>query len=167
MNALITTLCLTAYAMGFANAEQVCRNSDTVVELSKQYDIQPELIVSLVFHESRWNPRTKSRAGACGLTQVIPRWTKKPKLTCNQLKDDPVLSLRTGIKILHKLLTTRRYAGGNMKVALCMYNAGPSRCRYSGVKWAGNAYARRVLRTSKKFRKKMMEFDPEAEDEVF
>jgi soluble lytic murein transglycosylase-like protein len=167
MSATITTICLTAYALGFANAEEVCRNSDTVVELSEQYNIKPEIIVSLVYHESRWNPQTRSRAGACGLTQVISRWTRNPKLSCKQLKDDPALSLRTGVSMLYSLLNTRRYANGNMKVALCMYNAGPKNCRFGGVKWRGNSYARKVLKTSKKFRDKMLTFDPEAEDEVF
>ena len=167
MSATITTVCLTAYAFGFANAEEVCKQSDTIVELSQQYEIPPELIVSLVYHESRWNPRARSRAGACGLTQVIPRWTRNPRVSCSKLKNDPVLSLRTGIKMLNNLLQSKRYANGNIKVALCMYNAGPSRCRYSGVGVRGNSYARRVLKTSKKFRNKMLAFDPEAEDEVF
>ena len=167
MNAIVTTVCLTAYALGMANAEEVCLQSDTVVALSEKYDIGPELIVSLVYHESRWSPRAKSRAGACGLTQVIPRWTKKPKVSCEQLRSDPKLSLRTGMKMFNTLLRSRRYANENVKVALCMYNAGPSRCRSSGIKQRGSSYSRRVLRTAKKFREKMMTFDPETEDEVF
>ena len=167
MSATITTICLTAYALGWSNAEQVCLDAETVVEVSNTYNLPSELVVSLVYHESRWNPQTRSRAGACGLTQVIPKWTRNPRLTCRQLKDDSVLSLRTGIKMLHKLLNTKRYANGNMKVALCMYNAGPSHCRQRGIQWRGNSYARKVLKTSKKFRDKMLTFDPEAEDEVF
>ena len=167
MNAIVTTVCLTAYALGMANAEEVCRHSDTVVALSEKYDIEPELIVSLVHHESRWTPRAKSRAGACGLTQVIPRWVRKPRVSCNQLRNDPKLSLRIGVKILNTLLRSKRYANENVKVALCMYNAGPSRCRFSGVKWRGTRYSRKVLKTANKFREKMMTFDPEAEDEVF
>jgi len=167
MSAMMTTVCLTAYALGMANAEEVCRHADTVVSLSEEYDIEPELIVSLVHHESRWSPRAKSRAGACGLTQVIPRWTKNPRVSCNQLRNNPKLSLRIGVKILNTLLRSKRYANGNVKVALCMYNAGPRRCRSGAAKWRGTRYSRRVLRTAKKFRERMLEFDPEAEDEVF
>ena len=155
MSATITTICLTAYALGFANAEEVCKQSDAVVELSQQY------------HESRWNPHARSRAGACGLTQVIPRWTRAPRVSCNKLKNDPTLSLRTGVGMLSNLLRSRRYADGNIKVALCMYNAGPRQCRHNSVKRRGNSYARKVLKTSKKFRDKMLTFDPESEDEVF
>jgi len=167
MNAIITTVCLTAYALGMANAEEVCLQSDTVVALSKEYDIGPELIVSLVHHESRWNATAKSRAGACGLTQVIPRWARNPRVSCSQLRDNPKLSLRVGVKIFNTLLRSKRYADGNVKVALCMYNAGPRNCRFSAVKWHGSRYSRKVLKTAKKFRAKMMTFDPEAEDEVF
>ena len=164
---IITTLCLTAYALGFANAEEVCRHSDTVVSLSEKYDIEPELIVSLVYHESRWSPKAKSRAGACGLTQVIPFWVRSPRVTCNQLRNNPKLSLRIGMKIFNKLLRSKRYANENVKVALCMYNAGPRNCRFSGVKWRGTSYSRKILKTAKKFRERMLKFDPKAEDEVF
>ena len=73
------------------------------------------------------------------------------------------------MKILNTLLRSKRYANGNIKVALCMYNAGPSRCRFSGVQWRGSNYSRKVLKTAKKFRERMIEFDldPDAEDEVF
>jgi hypothetical protein len=44
MEGLITTICLTAYALGWANAEQVCLNADTIVEVSERYDIQSYLL---------------------------------------------------------------------------------------------------------------------------
>jgi len=166
MGEVITTICLTAYALGFTNAEEVCKYADTVVEMSEEYRVQPELIVALVYHESRWNPRAKSKV-ACGLTQVIPKWTKNPRLTCKQLCDDPKLSLRTGIKKLSALLYSKRYAGGNINIALCAYNAGFSNCKSNRIKWNGTSYSRQILKTSKKFREKMLTFDPEAEDEVF
>lgn len=167
MSATITTICLTAYALGWSNAEQVCLDAETVVEVSNTYDLPPELVVSLVYHESRWSPKVRSRAGACGLTQVIPKWTRNPRLTCTQLKENTALSLRTGIKMLHRLLISKRYASGNLNVALCSYNAGYSNCKSSRVKWCSNTYGRKVIRTSKTFREKMLSFDPEGEDEVF
>ena len=162
-----TALCLVAYFIGMTNAEEVCRQADTVVELSEQYDIDSGIITSLVYHESRWNPKAKSRAGACGLTQVIPRWTRKPKLTCSQLQSDPKLSLRTGIAILNKLLRSRRYANGNMKVALCAYNAGFSNCRSAHIKRRGTSYSRKVLKTAKKIHKAASDLESEPEYEVF
>ena len=167
MEGLITTICLTAYALGWANAEQVCLNADTIVEVSERYDIQPEIIVSLVYHESRWNPRARSRAGACGLTQVLPKWTRNPRRTCSELMDNPEISLDTGAKMLYAFLNSKRYADGNLKVALCAYNAGYSNCKSYRTKRRSNTYGKKVIRTSKTFREKMLSFDPEGEDEVF
>ena len=167
MNATITTVCLAAHVFGMSNADEVCQQSEIVVELSEKYDIAAELIISLVYHESRWNPKVVSRAGACGLTQVIPKWSRNPRLTCKQLKEDPILSLRTGIGTLNRILLAKRYANGNMKVALCMYNAGPSNCRYAGVSQRGNRYSRKVLKTSKKIRQIMTDLESEPEYEVF
>ena len=35
---LATFICLSAYAMGWANAEQVCLNADTIVQVSERYE---------------------------------------------------------------------------------------------------------------------------------
>ena len=164
---LATFICLSAYAMGWANAEQVCLNADSVVEVSERYEIEPEVIVSLVYHESRWNPRARSKVGACGLTQVIPRWTRNPRRTCSELRDSPEVSLNTGIEMLHRILNSKRYADGNLKVALCAYNAGYSNCKSYRTKRRSNAYGRKVLRTSKIFREKMISFEDQPEAEVF
>jgi soluble lytic murein transglycosylase-like protein len=160
-------ICLAAFALGDANAEQVCKQADVVVELAEKYEIEPEIIVSMVYHESRWNPLTRSRAGACGLTQIIPKWTKNPKLTCKQLKEDPALSLRTGIGMLDKLLISKKYADGNIKIALCAYNAGYSNCRSRKTARQSNRYGRNILRTAKKFKEKMLLFEDDLEAEVF
>lgn len=43
-----------------------------VYENSVQYDIQPELILSVIMVESEFNPRAYSSVGAIGLMQVMP-----------------------------------------------------------------------------------------------
>lgn len=153
-----TALCMSAYMIGLPNPEYICEHTTTVKELSEDYNIQPEIIMSLVYHESRWTPTAKSRAGACGLTQVIPRWSRNPRVTCKQLMDNPTLALETGVRMLNSVLRPKRYANSNMKVALCMYNAGPSRCRFGGVEQRGNRYSRKVLKTAGNLRKKMVEY---------
>jgi soluble lytic murein transglycosylase-like protein len=70
-----------------------------------------------------------SSAGACGLTQVIPKWTGGPetkgiKYTCQQLKD-PEISIKVGAQILS--YNIRVYGKGNKDKGLCFYNAG-TRC---------------------------------------
>ena len=153
-----TALCMSAYMIGLPNPEYICEHTTTVKELSEDYGIQPEIIMSLVYHESRWNPKAKSRAGACGLTQVIPKWVKEPRVSCQQLMKDPKLSLRTGVKMLNRVLRPSRYANGNMSVALCMYNAGPQKCRSKNIQRRGSGYSRKVLKTAGNLRKKMIEY---------
>ncbi|UCG31084.1 MAG: transglycosylase SLT domain-containing protein [candidate division WOR-3 bacterium] len=43
-----------------------------VYENSIQYDIQPELILSVILVESEFNPDASSNAGAIGLMQIMP-----------------------------------------------------------------------------------------------
>ena len=43
-----------------------------VYENSLQYDIQPELILSVIKVESEFNPKAYSNAGALGLMQIMP-----------------------------------------------------------------------------------------------
>lgn len=43
-----------------------------VYENSRQYDLAPELILSVIQVESEFNPRAYSRAGAIGLMQIMP-----------------------------------------------------------------------------------------------
>lgn len=43
-----------------------------VYENSRQYDVAPELILSVIQVESEFNPRARSHAGAIGLMQITP-----------------------------------------------------------------------------------------------
>ena len=75
----------------------------------KQNDIKPEVFLGLIMTESMWNHKVVSYAGACGLTQVLPKYSKKyggkdRNLTCDELKD-PVTSIQTGGRILNYWLT--------------------------------------------------------------
>lgn len=89
-------------------------------------NIEPELLAALIFVESSFYPSVVSSANACGLTQVVPRWTGGPetkgvKYTCQQLKD-PETSIKVGAQILS--YSIRVYGKGNEDKGLCVYNAG-------------------------------------------
>ena len=93
---------------------------------ARKNDIRPELLAALIFVESSFHPNVVSSANACGLTQVIPKWTggretKGKKYTCDQLKD-PKTSISVGAQILS--YNTKVYAEGNRDKGLCFYNAG-------------------------------------------
>ena len=144
-------LCAAYVALALPNADTACENMNTVVDAAEKYDVEPSVMVSLIFVESRWSPRAVSRDGACGLTQILPRYTAGfrnrfgKKLTCKQLFDSET-SIRRGTKILSS------------------YNAGPRRCRRGIAKNKGHRYAKKVLRIAKSLRKEMREIE---EDEGY
>ena len=45
-----------------------------VVEVAEEWEIDPVLLISTAWHESRLNNKAVSRAGAVGALQILPRW---------------------------------------------------------------------------------------------
>jgi hypothetical protein len=115
-----------------------CENSQTIITISEEENISPFVLSALVFHESRFVPKSKSSAGACGLTQVIPKYVPA---TCKQLQDNSELSLQTGAIILSMWLQKKK----EYKVALQCYN--------SGYKCKSKSYAKSILNTAKLLKK--------------
>ena len=90
--------------------------------------IDPALLKGLVSQESGFNPNARSGAGAVGLTQLMPGTAASLGVT-NPL--DPAQSLQGGAKYLRQQLD--RF-GGDERLALAAYNAGPGAvARYGGV----------------------------------
>ena len=90
--------------------------------------IDPALLKGLVSQESGFNPNARSGAGAVGLTQLMPGTAAGLGVT-NPL--DPAQSLQGGAKYLREQLD--RF-GGDEKLALAAYNAGPGAVqKYGGV----------------------------------
>jgi soluble lytic murein transglycosylase-like protein len=88
-----------------------------------KYRIDQRLFHALIKHESAWNPRAISRAGARGLTQIMPL---TGKIYCGLERDvlfDPKMNLECGAFYFSKLL--RRF--NNVKLALAAYNSGETR----------------------------------------
>tara|TARA_R100000008_G_C3527207_1_gene137234 strand:+ start:166 stop:636 length:471 start_codon:yes stop_codon:yes gene_type:complete len=139
-------LCLIVMTIGFARAEVACEHMDEVVKASEAYDIRPELMVGLIYAESRWNRKAVSRSNACGLTQVLPKYTRNPKLSCEDLKD-PKTSIWTGAKKLNYWIY--KYGRGSEKIGLCGYNAG-FRCKGENKHKRGMMYSRSVRKYARK-----------------
>jgi len=93
------------------------------VALSEGLD--PSLAFRLVKVESGFDVRARSRAGAVGITQVLPSTARlyEPGLTTEQLFDRDT-NLRLGFRYLRDLL--ERYEG-NLRLALLAYNRGPGK----------------------------------------
>ena len=158
-------LCAAILSLGLPNAETACAYSGEVVEAANNADIDPTLLAALISVESNWTVRARNRnSGACGLTQVLPRFTI-PRLTCRQLRNDGGLSIRTGARQLSGWISrATQYRGDSTLRGLCGYNAGNS-C-FDGNHWrnAGMRYARRVTALATQIRQEVASIDSDLED---
>ena len=148
--------CIAIYAANFPQGERACEQAELILEYSEKYSLDPTVVTSLIYWESGYFPSRVSEAGACGLTQVIPRWTGPvlgKKYKCNELKN-PETSIKVGTQILTLHLQRSR---GNYNQALCFYNQGLRGCNSRSVRKRGTRYSRRVLKLSRELRKKLRE----------
>lgn len=160
---IITNLMCTALlALGIgdtpAAGQFACENLPHLIQESHNNNVDPALMVALIHHESRWKITAFSRAGACGLTQILPRYTGNPRtgvprLTCEQLYD-PETSITMGARLVSFWVQT--HGRGITSRGLCGYNAG-YRCRGSSPHRAGMYYARTVMRTASRINRKIDE----------
>jgi soluble lytic murein transglycosylase-like protein len=97
----------------------------TVEQLAEIHQISPELLEAVIWQESRWHPEARSRAGAIGLAQLMPRTARD--LGVNPL--DPAANLAGGARYLRQQLD--RF-DGDIERALAAYNAGPGRVLRAG-----------------------------------
>ena len=126
------SLCLAAqiaFPMSSTQHRNLCKWEADIVRETSKNNIEPELLAALIYVESAYWPSSVSYANACGLTQVVPKWTggketRGIKYTCEQLKN-PRTAIKVGARILS--YNIRVYAKGNTDKGLCFYNAG-SKC---------------------------------------
>jgi soluble lytic murein transglycosylase-like protein len=99
-----------------------------ITAAAQKHGIDPALLAGLVKQESGFNPAIRSGAGATGLTQLMPATARGLGVTD---PTDPVQSLDGGAKYLRAQLD--RF-GGDERLALAAYNAGPGAVqRYGGI----------------------------------
>jgi len=135
-------LCAAMVSAQMPRAKYACTHTKQVVKECKKHKLDPIVFVSLISVESNWRPHVVSYANACGLTQVIPKWSRG--WTCKQLKN-PKTSIKVGLRILGYWL--HKYAKGNYYTALCGYNAG-FRCKGKNPIKHGKQYAKKVMKTA-------------------
>jgi soluble lytic murein transglycosylase-like protein len=115
---------------------------EMLTKAGKVHDLDVDLLTSLVHAESGGNTHAVSRAGARGLTQLMPATASSLNV-----KDsfNPEENLRGGSTYLDSLLV--RYHE-NLALALAAYNAGPAAVdRYGGIPpfHETRAYVARVI----------------------
>ena len=132
---------------GIGGKDRACRHSRQVIEASSKYKLDPYLLTALIQVESNWKSHVVSPAGACGLTQVVHKYSK---YNCKQLKN-PKISIWEGAKKLNYWIY--KYGKGNLKIGLCGYNAG-FRCKGRSAIKSGLTYARKVVTMSNRLKRR-------------
>ena len=148
MHAILLSLCVafpTSFHLSKKQTRNVCKYEPAIIQEATKNGIEPELLASVIYVESGFYPRAVSRANACGLTQVVPKWTggretRYRKYSCRQLKR-PKTSIKLGARILAYMIN--HYANGNEDKALCMYNAGSVCLRKKGL-YKRSRYVKKV-----------------------
>jgi soluble lytic murein transglycosylase-like protein len=96
---------------------------DYVISLCAERDIDPAIVIAMIWKESRFNASAVGDSGnSLGLMQIQPRWHSglMEQLGCNDLHD-PFQNVTVGIHILASHIG--RY-DGDIGMALTSYNAG-------------------------------------------
>lgn len=94
---------------------------------ASRHGIDPAVLRGLIAQESAFDPSARSGAGASGLTQLMP--ATAAALGVNPT--DPVQAIEGGARYLREQLD--RF-GGDMRLALAAYNAGPGAVsRHGGI----------------------------------
>lgn len=95
---------------------------DITVETASRYKLPPEMLVALVWVESRYCPQAHGRDGEIGLGQILPSTALGMGVEPQRLWE-PRLNLEVAARYL--ALQYRKF--GRWELALAAYNAGPGR----------------------------------------
>jgi soluble lytic murein transglycosylase-like protein len=152
---LAELFCAAYISLLLPNADVACKYMPTIIKSSQENNVDASLMIALIHVESRWTPTARSASNACGLTQILSKYSGGfnerfgKKLTCEELYN-PKVSIKRGTKILSYYLA--RYHNNKTR-SLCAYNAGWTRCRNVYGTHKGYRYARKVLSLSNRIQK--------------
>ena len=109
--------------------------------LCKHYNVNYNLVKSVISTESTWNYKAKSRVGAKGLMQIMKACAKDYKTPHSEMYD-PYVNVTIGIKYLSKL--NKRFE--DTQTALVAYNEGPRHAeRYKREYIDNSRYVHKIM----------------------
>ena len=146
------------------NSEDIEHIYNAIIKSSKEFDIDPQLIATIIKHESGFDQFAKSSAGAIGLMQLMPG-------TADSMGVEDIYdifdNIRGGVKYFKQCLIKSK---NDIPLALAAYNAGIGNVlKYNGIppfKETQN-YVDKILNTyNKRFGKKVRYNEVEFEKAV-
>lgn len=117
---------------------------DSITRYSQVYGVPETLVISVIHHESNFNPNAVSPKGAKGLMQLMDINSQAAQIN----PFDPDENIQTGTKLLSRLI--RKY--DSVELALAAYNAGEGNVdKYQGIPpfKETQRYIHNVMRTYK------------------
>ena len=122
---------------------------DYIFDICDEYSVDPELIVSMIFHESNFDSAVigENDSGySYGLMQIMPRWNydRMERLDCLDLLN-PYQNVRVGVDLLAEYIEK----GYGIEWALMAYNGGPSYANRKAAEGVVSGYATRIMDDAK------------------
>lgn len=117
---------------------------DHIFDICDSYNVDPELIVSMIFYESSFRSKVigENNSGySYGLMQIMPRWNqdRMDRLGCQDLLD-PYQNVLVGTDLISEYIKE----GRGVEWALMAYNGGPSYANRKVSEGTVSVYATRV-----------------------
>ncbi len=100
---------------------------DTVMQMSREYQVDPNLVFAIIQAESKFEDTARSHAGARGLMQIMPEtayWIAEQIALDDfdaDMLDNPAVNIRLGCWYLASL---HAEFGGRLPLVVAAYNAG-------------------------------------------
>ncbi len=102
--------------------------NELIEQYSRKYGLDSDFVKAVIKQESGFNEKATSKCGAMGLMQLMPGTAKALSVNDPYNARD---NIEGGVKYLKSLMD--RF-GGDMKLALAAYNAGPNAVKkYNGI----------------------------------
>ena len=120
-----------------------------VYKYAGNYELDPDLALSIISVESNFRPREVSSAGAVGIMQVMPQWKKVWNI------EEDLMDLEVNIHYGLKVYSTYSNLWPDINIALTTYNRGPGPVESAMMRGVdpSNGYAEKVLKVYNKLKK--------------
>jgi len=101
---------------------------DIAWETARRYHLDVSLLFAIIQQESGWNPNAVSPKGAIGLMQIMPATAQ----TFCGLTEEQLFEAHHNLECGTAYFTKQLKVFGSVQLALCAYNAGPTRVQKLG-----------------------------------